>query len=119
MQRVSLLSNSALAAIATTALTLASPLLSLAEENSAPTDAKPALKLQVIDGVEVKFPGRSIFYQRVVPPVAPVARVPVVVPEAKPLSLAESVAAEARANKRSAVLMLSATVYDQIGRAHV
>ncbi len=71
------------------------------------------LNLQIIDGVEVKFPGRSIFYQRVVPPLAPAARVPVAVPVAEPLSLAESVAAEARASKKSAVLMLSATVHDR------
>ena len=74
---------------------------------------RPTLNLKVLDGVEVKFPGRSIFYQRVEPPAAPAARAPVTAPVAKPLSLAESAAAEARAAKKSEVLMLSATVYDR------
>ena len=67
----------------------------------------------MLERVEVKFPDRSIFYQRVAPPTAPAARVPVTVPAAQPLSLAESTAAEARAAKKSGVLMLSATVYDR------
>ena len=67
----------------------------------------------MLEGVEVKFPDHSVFYQRVAPPVPPVARAPVAVLEAEPLSLAQSVAAEARAQKKSVVLMLSATVYDR------
>ena len=74
---------------------------------------RPTLNLKVLDGVEVKFPGRSIFYQRVAPPTAPAARAPAPAPVAKPLSLAESAAAEARAAKKSEVLMISATVYDR------
>ncbi len=74
---------------------------------------RPTLNLKVRDSVEVKFPGRSIFYQRVEPPAAPAARAPVTAPVAKVLSLAESAAAEARASKKSEVLMLSATVYDR------
>ena len=34
----------------------------------APQPVHPTLNLQVIEGVEVKFPGRSVFYQRVAPP---------------------------------------------------
>lgn len=78
--------------------------------NESPT--RPALHLRVLDGVEVKFPDHSVFYHRVAPPTAPVARVPVAVPVVPSLSLAESAAADARASKKSAVLMLSATVYD-------
>lgn len=77
------------------------------------TEARPVLNLQVIEGVEVKFSGRSVFYQRVAPPTAPAARAPVTAPVAKVLSLAESAAAEARANKKAEVLMLSTTVYDR------
>ena len=79
----------------------------------APQPAHPTLNLQVIEGVEVKFPGRSAFYQRVAPPTAPPPRVPMPAPVAQPLSLAESAAAEARAKKISEVLMISATVYDR------
>ena len=102
-----------LADIAAATLTLALPFPLLAQETLPATDANHALKLQVLEGVEVKFPGRSIIYQRVIPPAAAAARVPVAVPVEKPLALAESVAAEARAQKKSAVLMLSATVYDR------
>jgi len=35
---------------------------------------RPTLHLKVLDGVEVKFPDHSIFYQRVVPPTEPAAR---------------------------------------------
>ena len=84
-----------------------------AQQSAAPTEAKPALNLRVLDGVQVKFPDHSVFYRRVAPPAPPAARVPVAVPVAPPLSLAESAAAEARARKKSAVLMLSATVYDR------
>ncbi|MEI8108790.1 MAG: hypothetical protein WCI46_13335, partial [Verrucomicrobiota bacterium] len=74
---------------------------------------RPTLNLKVLDSVVVKFPGHSIFYQRVAPPTAPAARAPVTAPVAKVLSLAESAAAEARANKKSEALMLSATIYDR------
>ena len=112
MQSTFHLSGSSLAAIAATALTLVSPLVLLAQEAPSPTGAKPALKLQVIEGVEVKLPDRSIFYQRVAPPVPPPAR-PAPVPVPKPLSPAERAAAEARAKKNFEVLMISATVYDR------
>ena len=72
-----------------------------------------ALHPRVLESVEVKFPDHSVFYQRVAPPVAPAARAPVALPVVKSLSLAESAAAEARAQKKSVVLMLSATVYDR------
>lgn len=113
MKNTSHHSSAALAAIAATVLILALPLCSRAAESPAPTETQPALRLQVLESVEVKFPDRSIFYQRVVPPAATAARVPVAVSVAPPLSLAESAAAEARVAKKSAVLMLSATVYDR------
>ena len=75
--------------------------------------ARPTLNLKVLDSVEVKFPDHSVFYRRVAPPTAPATRAPAPAAVAKPLSLAESAAAEARASKKSAVLMLSATVYDR------
>ena len=106
-------SRPALAALVTAMLTLASPPRSRAAETPEPTEAKPALNLRVLDAVEVKFPDHSVFYQRVAPPAVPAARVPVAVPVVPPLSLAESVAAEAREAKKSALLMLSATVYDR------
>jgi hypothetical protein len=80
---------------------------------TANAEPPPSLNLKVLDGVEVKFPGRSIFYQRVEPPAAPAARAPVTAPVAKVLSLAGSAAAEARAAKKFELLMLSATVYDR------
>ena len=110
MQSISLLPGGSLAAIAAIAFTLASPLVSIAEEKLPGTDAKPTLKLQVIEGMEVKLPDRSIFYQRVVPPLPLPPRPPA--PEAKPLSPAETATAEARARKKFEVLMISATVYD-------
>ena len=97
-------------------LTLSVLLLAIpavAQQNSAPTSAQPALDLKVLESVEVKFPDHSIFYQRVAPPAAPALRTPVSTPVPQVLSLAESAAAEARAAKKSAVLMLSATVYDR------
>jgi hypothetical protein len=100
MKNTSHHSSAALAAIAATVLILALPLCSRAAEIPAPTETQPALRLQVLESVEVKFPGRSIFYQRVVPPAATAARVPVAVSVAPPLSLAESAAAEARAAKK-------------------
>jgi hypothetical protein len=87
-------------------------ILAAAQQNAVPTEAEPALNLRIIEGVEVKFPDHSIFYHRVAPPAAPAGRVPLAVPVPHPLSLAESAAAEARASKKSAVLVLSATVYD-------
>jgi len=83
-----------------------------AQQAAAPTQAKPVFELKVLESIEVKFPGRSVFYQRVAPPTAPPARTPAPTPVVQPLSLAESAAAEARAKKKSDVLMLSATVYD-------
>ena len=102
-----------LVAIAATALTLTLPVASPAQEALSATNAKPVLKLQVIDGVEVQLPDRSIFYRRVVPPSPPPARRLAPVPEPKPLSPAERAAAEARAKKNFDVLMISATVYDR------
>lgn len=83
-----------------------------AQQAATPADTKPALKLQIIEGVEVKLPDRSIFYQRAAPPIPPTPRPSTPVPEATPLSLAERAAAEARAKKKFEVLMISATVYD-------
>ena len=95
-------------------LTLVSALQSGAQNNPGQsTPQLPALNLRVLEGVEVKFPDHSVFYRRVAPPVAPAVRLPVAAPVAKPLSLAESAVTEARAQKKSAVLMLSATVYDR------
>jgi hypothetical protein len=84
-----------------------------AQQDVTPADTKPALKLQIIEGVEVKLPDRSIFYQRVAPPIPPPTRSPAPLPEPKPLSPAEQAAAEARAKKEFDVLMNSATVYDR------
>ena len=100
------------AVIAAAAFTLACPLISFAEETPAATDLKSALKVRVIESVEVKFPDRSIIYQRVAPPSPPPARPAAPVPPAKALSPAERAAAETRASKKFEVLMISATVYD-------
>ena len=107
------LSGSSCAVIVAAALTLAFPLVSFAAEIPPVTEAKPVLKLQVIEGVEVKLPDRSIFYQRVTPPKPLPPRAPASAPETKPLSPAEAAAAEARAKKNFEVLMISATVYDR------
>jgi hypothetical protein len=82
-------------------------------QDATPTDTKPALELQIIEGVEVKLPDRSIFYQRATPPIPPTPRPSTPVHEPKPLSPAERAAAEARAKKKFEVLMISATVYDR------
>ena len=74
-------------------------------------EARPALKPQVIEAVEVKLPDRSVFYQRVAPPNPPPPRPPA--PEPQPLSPAEQAAADTRAKKKFEVLMISATVYDR------
>jgi len=113
MPSISSLRFGALATIAASIITLASPTRSRAEEAPASAGAKPSIQIRVLEGVEVKFRDHSVFYQRVAPPVPPVARAPVAVPVVESLSLAESAAAEARAQKKSAVLMLSATVYDR------
>lgn len=113
MQSISHLSVASLAVITATAFTLASPLGSFAEETPVVTDAKPARKVRVLKSVEVKFPDRSIFYQRVAPPIPPPALPPAPTTETKPLSPAERAAAEARAKKKFEVLMVFATVYDR------
>lgn len=71
------------------------------------------LNFRVIDGIEVKLPTRSIFYQRVAPPKPLPPRLPAPAPETTPLSPAEAAAAKARAQKKFDVLMISATVYDR------
>ena len=75
--------------------------------------AKPALKLQVIESLEVKRPERSILYQRVAPPMPPPMLPATPVPEAKTLSPAEAAAAEARAQKKLQTVIVSATVFDR------
>ena len=92
-----------------------SPYLSVAEDFAKAAiakEAKPALSLRVLDSVEVKFPDHSVLYQRVAPPVPLPVRAPAPKPEPKPLSPEEMAAQEARAKKKSEVLMLFATVYD-------
>ena len=102
-----------LAIIAAAAFALVFPAGMPAEEAPAGADTKLTRPLRVLDGVEVKFPDRSIFYRRVAPPAVPLAQPPVPVVAARSLSPAELAAAEARARKKSAVLLLSATVYDR------
>ena len=82
-------------------------------DEAASQPVPPALRLKVIEGVEVKFPDRSVFYQRVAPPAAAARRAPAPAPVAAPLSPAEQEAAEARAKKKTDVLLLSATVFDR------
>lgn len=84
-----------------------------AQQEAVPVSVKPStINVQVIEGVQVKLPDRSVFYQRVVPPtpstpLAPTLSAP------KPFSPAERAAAEARDKKKFETLMISATVYDR------
>lgn len=84
----------------------------VAQQDAAPTETKPT-ELQVIEGVEVKLPDRSIFYQRVAPPVALAKPPSVRVPQPAPLTPEQSALAEARAKKNFDVLMILATVHDR------
>ena len=96
-------------------LTLAALLAAIpaaAQKDAASTDARPASNLKVLEGVEVKLSNRSIFYQRVAPPIPSTVRLPSPTPEVKPLLPAERAAAETRAKKKFEVLMIFATVYD-------
>jgi len=82
-------------------------------QDSAPAPTRtPLPPLQVIEGVEVRRGQDTTVYQRVVPPVLPPRpRAPVrpaEEPQAPPLTAAQ----QRRAAKRSAVMFLSATVYD-------
>ena len=83
------------------------------QQEAAQSDAGPALKLDVIEGVKVKLPDRSLYYRRVAPPPALPQEAKTAQPTPAPLTPEQLAIAERRAEKRSEVLMLSATVYDR------
>ena len=112
MQRVSLLSDCSLAAIAAAALTLASPLVSLAQETAPPTQTQTDIQFRVVEQTQFDLGDHKLIVNRVAPPVLRKQRA-VGTPPPPPLS-AEAVQIELRKqSKKSAVLFLSATVYDR------
>lgn len=72
--------------------------------------AQPSIKFQVLEQKRIHLGNRSLFLNRVVPPVLPPAPPP---PPAPELTAAELEMVQRREGKESKMLFLSATVYDR------
>ena len=106
------LSSTSLATIAATALTLASLVVSLAQEAAPIPQTQTNIQFRVLEQTQINLGDRKLILNRVAPPILPEARA-LATPPLQPLSAEAAQTALRRESKKSAVLFLSATVYNR------
>lgn len=84
-----------------------------AQEESAGVSEKPAIKFQVLEQKRINLGTRSIFLNRVVPPVLPELPPPPPPPTAEQIAAAQAEWERLGPHKKYEILFLSATVYDR------